>query len=87
MTSRIYSLEAKDCLQECPSPIKRKAKIFARKLPEDFFLQQREATAVVRSEVKTHAYQRKMPELARISETREINGRRGNLSSRMECNQ
>ena len=38
MTSRLYNLDPLDPFSEPPSPIKRKAKIFVKRLPEDFFI-------------------------------------------------
>lgn len=60
---------------ELPSPLRRKAKIYARKLPQDFFGCRRAAMSLDRqphqlppnrNEVHTQAYSRKVPELARV---------------------
>lgn len=72
------------------SPNKRRAKIFTKKLPEDFFqlrrapLQsERSSINSDRNQIHTQNYQRKAPEIERISETRELSLRKGELSGRL----
>ena len=71
-----------DLIDEMPSPIKRKVKIYARKLPEDFFLM-RNSTPMKRNDVQTQAYSRKIPVLERLSQTRDLNMRVGSLTARV----
>jgi hypothetical protein len=70
------------------SPFKRRAKIFAKKLPHDFFgskkmapSDERSARASSRNEIHTQAYSRKSGESLRVSETREFTPK-GSLTSR-----
>ena len=70
-------------LEELPSPLQRRAKIFCRKLPEDFFIQRTVPFHQSRNEMHTQGLSRRVPNIERVSETRGANSRTGPLTSRL----
>ncbi len=74
-------------IEEMPTPLKRKAKIFSNKLPNDFFLNRNTPRQPNRDQIHTQNFSRKIPSFQRISETRELNIRGGNQSARIRNDQ
>lgn len=71
-------------IEEIPSPLKRKAKIQTRRLPEDFFsCSKRSQCQTSRNEIQTQSFPRRVSQLERHSETRQTSLRGGNLSARI----
>ena len=69
-------------IEEQTSPTQRKAKIYSRKLPEDFFLQRSLANSSNRNQMHTQGIPRRLFNIERVSNTRETGIRPGNLSGR-----
>ena len=63
-------------IQEQSTP-QRKAKIFSRKLPDDFFLQKSLPIKINHNQMNTQTIHRKLSDLGRVSNTREVNNRAG----------
>ena len=69
-------------IQEQSTP-QRKAKIYSRKLPDDFFLQKSLPMTVNRNQIHTQTIHRKLSDLGRVSNTRELNNRAGYKTGRL----
>ena len=76
-------------IDEFSSPLKRKAKIFSKKLPDDFFQGRKTAIQTERSmatperqNIQTQSFSRKMQFSGRLSETRDANIRREEVAQK-----
>jgi hypothetical protein len=68
-------------IEEMSSPLRRKAKIHANRLPDDFFAH-RHARAFSRNQVHTQGLPRRVSQSERESPNREERGRPGCLTAR-----
>lgn len=69
-------------IEEMSSPLQRKAKIYSRRLPEDFFGQRGTPLQQCRNETYSQRLPRRVSNIERPSVTRELNSRPVCLTSR-----